>query len=97
MKNVNLFEDAQRRESWEYFPFELRLHAVDAIQFLRMIVLRIPFDFILPSCAWIISHLSLSHKALSRRRCKLKHWSSDKLFRNCFQTNDLWCCGTTDF
>ena len=36
---LNLFEDAQRRESWEYFPPELRLHAVDAIQFLEVIVL----------------------------------------------------------
>ena len=43
---VNLFEDAQRRESWEYFPLELRLHALDAIQFLEVVVLRIPCIFL---------------------------------------------------
>ena len=48
-KIVNLFEDVQRRESWEYFPLELRLHTVDAIQFLEMIILKIPLDLLFPS------------------------------------------------
>ena len=77
---LNLFEAAQRRESSEYFPLELRLRAVDAYQFLEVIVLRISLNFSLPSCVWIISHLSHT-KALSRRRCTLWHWWSDKLFR----------------
>ena len=42
---LNLFEDAHRGESMEYFPLELRLHAIDAIQFLEVVVLRIPFSF----------------------------------------------------
>ena len=41
---LNLVEDAQRRESCEYFPLELRLHAIDAIQFLKVVVVRIPLD-----------------------------------------------------
>ena len=40
---LNLFKDAQRRESSEYFPLELCLHAVDAIQFFEVIVLHTPF------------------------------------------------------
>ena len=57
-KFLNLFEDAQRRKSWEDFPLELRLHAIETIQFLEVVVLRIPFDFTHPSCVWVTSHLA---------------------------------------
>ena len=62
-KILNLFEDAQRRESWLDFPLELRLHAIDAVQFLEVVVLRIPFDFTHPSRVWVTW--------LSRRRHRL--------------------------
>ena len=55
---LNLFEDAHRRESWEDFPLESRLHAIDAIQFLEIVVLRIPSNFIHPSCVWVTVHLA---------------------------------------
>ena len=57
-KSLNLFEDAQRRESFEYFPLELRLHPIDAIHILEVTVLRIPFNFTHPSCVWVTSHLA---------------------------------------
>ena len=66
---LNLFDDAYRCESWEDLPLEFRLHAVDAIQFLEIVDLRIPCYFIHPSCVWVISHLA--HTKLSRRRHKL--------------------------
>ena len=50
---LNLFEDASRRESWEDFPLKFRLHAIDAIQFLEVVVLRIPFNFTHPSRVWV--------------------------------------------
>ena len=55
---LNLCEDVQRRQSWEYFPLELRLHAIDAIQFPEVVVLRIPFNFTHPTCVWVTSHLA---------------------------------------
>ena len=54
---LNLFEDAFRRESWDDFLLAFRLHAIDAIQFFEVIILRIPFNFVHPSCVRIISHL----------------------------------------
>ena len=42
---LNLFEDAQRRECWEDVPLELRVHTIDAIQFLEVVLLRIPLIF----------------------------------------------------
>ena len=55
---LNLLEEAQRCESWEYFPLELRRHAVDSIHILEVIVFRIPFNVALPGRNWIISHFS---------------------------------------
>ena len=66
----NLFEDAQRRESWEDFPIELCLHAIDAIQFLGVVVLQIPKNFI--NSKLRLGHLSSRpYKVLSRRRHRL--------------------------
>ena len=55
---LNLFEEAQRCDSWEYFQLELRRHAVDSIHFLEGIVFRIPFNFALPGRNETISHFS---------------------------------------
>ena len=44
--------------TWEYYPPEFRLHANDAIQFLEMVFLRIPFNFIHPSCVWVTTHFA---------------------------------------
>ena len=67
---LNFFEDVYRRESSEDFPLEFRLHIIDTIQFLEVIVLRIPFNFIHPSC--VLDFLSSRPcKVLSRRRHRL--------------------------
>ena len=66
---LNLFEDAYRRESWEDFPLEFRLHAVDAIQFLEVVVLRIPFNFY--SSKLRLGHPSRPYFVLSRRKQRL--------------------------
>ena len=55
---MNLLEEAQRCDSWEYFPLELRRHPVDSIHILEVIVFRIPFNFALPGRNRIISHFS---------------------------------------
>ena len=54
---LNLLEDAQRCDSWEYFPLERR-HAVDSIDILEKIVFRIQVNFALPGRNRIISHVS---------------------------------------
>ena len=67
---LNFFEDVYRRESSEDFPLEFRLHIIDTIQFLEVIVLRIPFNFIHPS--YVLDFLSSRPcKVLSRRRHRL--------------------------
>ena len=38
---LNLLREAQRHDSCDYFPFELRRHAVDLIHILEVIVFRI--------------------------------------------------------
>ena len=67
--NFESLRECQKKWLLEYFPLELRLHAVDAIQFLEVIVLRIPFNFILQAAFG--SFRISPHKALSRRRCTL--------------------------
>ena len=42
---LNLLEEAQRCESLEYFPLELRRLAIDAIQIFQMTIRQIPFKF----------------------------------------------------
>ena len=37
---------------------ELEDVRIDAIQFLEMVVLRIPFNFFHPNCDWVTSHLA---------------------------------------
>ena len=51
--DLSLLEEAQRCDSCEYFPFELRRHTVDEV-----IVFRIPLNFALPSRNKTISHAS---------------------------------------
>ena len=67
---LNLFEDAYRRESWEDFPLEFRLHAIDAIQFFEIVFFAITIQFY--SSKLCLGHLaSRPYKVLSRRRHKL--------------------------
>ena len=63
---LNLLEDAQRCDSWEYFPLERR-HTVDSIHILEVIVFLIPLNFALPSCNRIISHFSHAERTESEK------------------------------
>ena len=40
---LNLFEEAQRCDTWEYFPLELRRHTIDSM---HILVARIPNNFV---------------------------------------------------
>ena len=59
--------NAQRRESCEDFPLELRLHTIDAIKFLDVAILGIPF-FHYPSCVRVTSQVGHT-----------KHWVGETL------------------
>ena len=53
-QTLNLLEEAQRCDSWECFPLELRWHTVDSIHILELNVFRISLDFSLPGRNWVI-------------------------------------------
>ena len=80
---VNLFEDAQL--SWKIFHSN-SVCIIDAIQFLEVVILRIPFNLIHSSCVWVTVICSaLSHK---KKLIDLHVVSLNSII---FQTNDLWC------
>ena len=52
---LNLLKEAQRCDSWEYCPLELRRPAVDSIHIFEVIVFRKPPNPTPPGCNRIIS------------------------------------------
>ena len=71
---LNLFEEAQCWESWEYF----HSNSIDCpIQMFQMITLEIPLNFFLPSLVRVL-FLYLPDRAPSRRRRRSWHSRSDE-------------------
>ena len=102
-------EEAQRCDLWEYFPLELRRHAVDSIHILEVIVFRIPFDFALPGRNRIIFHFSqtehrvgevvgfgMGHSISSAAQLACRH--PRQLFEiNRVYTSDFFFCSLISF
>ena len=65
-------------ESWENLPLEFHKLSIDSIQFAKIIVVRIPFNLLLPE--FFQDCLPCSpNRAQNRRRRRLWQWNIDKL------------------